>query len=55
MIKEKLQSGYTIDDIEIESVVIWKDKERQEAIKQPLCKLILKTHKQTEDHSAKQI
>lgn len=41
-IKEKLQQGYTVEDVEIESVVIWKDKERKEAIKQPLCKLILK-------------
>lgn len=51
MIKEKLQSGYSIDDIEIESVVIWKDKERKEAIKQPLCKLVLKNNNQIVDHS----
>lgn len=42
VIKEKLHRGYTVEDIEIESVVIWKDKERKEAIKQPLCKLVLK-------------
>lgn len=29
LFKEKLQRGYTVADIEIERVVIWKDRERK--------------------------
>ena len=41
-IKEHLALGYKITDVEIDSVVIWQDIERKEAIKHALCKIILK-------------
>jgi hypothetical protein len=44
-IKEQLQKGYEVTDIEVESVVIWENHKRNEALKHALCKIILKKTK----------
>lgn len=41
-INEKLQEGYEVVDIEVESVVIWEDRKRNEARKHALCKIVLR-------------
>jgi len=39
---EKLNSGYIIDEIIIENVIMWFDKEKKKHLKHPLCKIVLK-------------
>lgn len=41
-IKNYIQRGYKIDNAEIESMVLWKDKKTNEDIKHALCKIVLK-------------
>jgi len=41
-IKERLKAGYRVVDIEVESVVLWKDKKENKRIKHALCKIVMK-------------
>ncbi|MEA3290671.1 MAG: hypothetical protein U9Q04_10890, partial [Campylobacterota bacterium] len=41
-IENKLQSGYILDSVNIENIVVWYDSKNKKYIKHPLCKIILK-------------
>jgi len=41
-IKEYIEAGYSVDDIEVESVVVWRDKKENRHIKHALCKIVMK-------------
>jgi ATP-dependent DNA helicase RecQ len=41
VLSEKFNMGYTVDDIIIENVVVWFDKEKNKYLKHPLCKIVL--------------
>jgi len=41
-IDEYIEAGYSVDDIEVESVVVWRDKKENRYIKHALCKIVMK-------------
>ena len=42
ILNEKFNMGYTIDNVFIENVVVWFDKDNSRYLKHPLCKIVLK-------------
>ncbi|RUM66688.1 MAG: hypothetical protein DSZ03_00830, partial [Sulfurimonas sp.] len=42
ILNEKFNIGYSIDDVVIENVVVWFDKDNNRYLKHPLCKIVLK-------------
>ena len=46
-IEDKLKNGYIVDKIIIDNIVVWYDKQNNQYLKHPLCKILLKKNPNT--------